>query len=643
MPNYNLWVGYWGGIFVCPRKKFFMLLIDAVLVNLALLLTLILPYSGVLQIKASSYLSLVIAFTIIRLFCLYYFGLYNRIWEYASINELISTIKAVTASSLISVFFMVQVLADPFRAFGLELINWFINIVFIGGFRLFLRIRQQGNRIITPASKGRRVLIVGAGDAGALAAKEFENHYHESVNVIGFIDDDPRKQKLQLLGHDVLGTRNDIPKVVNEYRIEEIVIAMPSVSGKIISDIVEICHTTPADVKILPGMFDLIDGNVTVSQIREVQVEDLLGREPVKVDLASMAGYIRDQVVLVTGAGGSIGSELCRQLMRLAPRELLLLDINENGIHDIILDLREQNGVRLVPLIKDIRDWEGINGVFELYRPDVVYHAAAHKHVPLMEYNPEEAIKNNCWGTHNVAQAANVHHAKRFVLVSTDKAVNPTSVMGASKRIAEMLIQYLNLVSETQYAGVRFGNVLGSTGSVVPLFKKQIAQGGPVTVTHEDMVRYFMTIREAVQLIIQAGAFAHNGEIFVLDMGEPVRIIDLAQTLIKLSGFEVEDIGIVITGARPGEKLYEELLTTEEVRKNQTKHQRIFIAPPTGIDHKIVARIVSEFKHGIFPVGPKETEAWIQRLLPEFKLVRHDKAEPVAYHTLYEAAAAGDQ
>lgn len=628
---------------MCPRKKFFMLLIDAVLVNLALLLTLILPYSGVLQIKASSYLSLVIAFTIIRLFCLYYFGLYNRIWEYASINELISTIKAVTASSLISVFFMVQVLADPFRAFGLELINWFINIVFIGGFRLFLRIRQQGNRIITPASKGRRVLIVGAGDAGALAAKEFENHYHESVNVIGFIDDDPRKQKLQLLGHDVLGTRNDIPKVVNEYRIEEIVIAMPSVSGKIISDIVEICHTTPADVKTLPGMFDLIDGNVTVSQIREVQVEDLLGREPVKVDLASMAGYIRDQVVLVTGAGGSIGSELCRQLMRLAPRELLLLDINENGIHDIILDLREQNGVRLVPLIKDIRDWEGINGVFELYRPDVVYHAAAHKHVPLMEYNPEEAIKNNCWGTHNVAQAANVHHAKRFVLVSTDKAVNPTSVMGASKRIAEMLIQYLNLVSETQYAGVRFGNVLGSTGSVVPLFKKQIAQGGPVTVTHEDMVRYFMTIREAVQLIIQAGAFAHNGEIFVLDMGEPVRIIDLAQTLIKLSGFEVEDIGIVITGARPGEKLYEELLTTEEVRKNQTKHQRIFIAPPTGIDHKIVARIVSEFKHGIFPVGPKETEAWIQRLLPEFKLVRHDKAEPVAYHTLYEAAAAGDQ
>jgi len=640
MPNYLPWVGYWGEFFVCLNRKRCMLFVDVVLVNLALLLTILLPYSGILQIGFSSYLYLIAVLTFVRLFCLYYFGLYNRIWEYASINELISTIKAVSAGSLISVFFLMYVLPEPLQALGLELINWFINIVLIGGFRLFLRIRQQGWRIIPASAKGRRVLIVGAGDAGALVVKEFENHYHQTVNVIGFIDDDPNKQKLQLLGHDVLGTREDIPRVVEEYQIEEIVIAMPSVSGKVIRGIVEICHTTPAKVKILPGVFDLIDGNVTVSQIREVKVEDLLGREPVEVDLNSMAGYIRDQVVLVTGAGGSIGSELCRQLVRLSPKALLLLDINENGIHDIILDLREKNNVTLVPLIKDIRDWEGINGVFELYQPDVVYHAAAHKHVPLMEYNPEEAIKNNCWGTYNVAQAANLHHVKRFVLVSTDKAVNPTSVMGASKRIAEMIIQYLNLVSQTQYVGVRFGNVLGSTGSVVPLFKKQIAQGGPVTVTHEGMVRYFMTIPEAVQLIIQAGAFAHDGEIFVLDMGEPVRIIDLAQTLIKLSGFEVEDIGIVITGIRPGEKMYEELLTTEEVRKNPTQHERIYIAPPTRIDHEILSKIIAEFKNGIFPVGPTATEIWIQRLLPEFKLVRYEKAEPVAYHTLYEVASA---
>lgn len=640
MPNYLYRVRFWGELFVNHKKKLWMLLVDILLVNLALLLTIQLPYYGGFQIRLDSYSYLLIALTVVRLSCLYYFGLYDRIWEYASINELISTIKAVTTGSVISALFMVFAFSKPFYALLLEVNNWFINIVLIGGFRLFLRIRQQGWRVIPPSAKGRRVLIVGAGDAGALVAKEFENHYHQAVNVVGFIDDDPNKQKLKLLGHDVLGTRVDIPRVVDKYKIEEIVIAMPSVSGKTIREIVAICQSTSAKIKILPGVFDLIDGNVTVSQIREVQVEDLLGREPVRVDLESMAGYIRNQVVLVTGAGGSIGSELCRQLMRLSPKALLLLDINENGVHDVMLDLQDHDGITLVPLIKDIRDWQGIAGVFETYRPDVVYHAAAHKHVPLMEYNPEEAIKNNCLGTYNVAQAANLFHAKRFVLVSTDKAVNPTSVMGASKRIAEMLIQYLNLVSQTQYVGVRFGNVLGSTGSVVPLFKKQIAQGGPVTVTHEDMVRYFMTIPEAVQLIIQAGAFAHDGEIFVLDMGEPVRIIDLAKTLIKLSGFEVEDIGIVITGIRPGEKMYEELLTTEEVRKNTTKHKRIFIAPPTKVDQETITQIITEFRSGIFPVGPEQTEAWIQRLLPKFKLVRYEKTEPVAYQTLYEVASA---
>lgn len=640
MPNYLYRVRFWGELFVNHKKKLWMLLVDILLVNLALLLTIQLPYYGGFQIRLDSYSYLLIALTVVRLSCLYYFGLYDRIWEYASINELISTIKAVTTGSMISALFMVFAFSKPFYALLLEVNNWFINIVLIGGFRLFLRIRQQGWRVIPPSAKGRRVLIVGAGDAGALVAKEFENHYHQAVNVVGFIDDDPNKQKLKLLGHDVLGTRVDIPRVVDKYKIEEIVIAMPSVSGKTIREIVAICQSTSAKIKILPGVFDLIDGNVTVSQIREVQVEDLLGREPVRVDLESMAGYIRNQVVLVTGAGGSIGSELCRQLMRLSPKALLLLDINENGVHDVMLDLQDHDGITLVPLIKDIRDWQGIAGVFETYRPDVVYHAAAHKHVPLMEYNPEEAIKNNCLGTYNVAQAANLFHAKRFVLVSTDKAVNPTSVMGASKRIAEMLIQYLNLVSQTQYVGVRFGNVLGSTGSVVPLFKKQIAQGGPVTVTHEDMVRYFMTIPEAVQLIIQAGAFAHDGEIFILDMGEPVRIIDLAKTLIKLSGFEVEDIGIVITGIRPGEKMYEELLTTEEVRKNTTKHKRIFIAPPTKVDQETITQIIAEFRSGIFPVGPEQTEAWIQRLLPKFKLVRYEKTEPVAYQTLYEVASA---
>ncbi|NLM70131.1 MAG: polysaccharide biosynthesis protein [Firmicutes bacterium] len=619
------------------KRKRMMVLADAVIINAAALLTMVLPFNKFPAINLTSSIYLAAILTAVRLLSHWYFGLYNRVWEYASINELISTIKAVTVGSLISIFLLVNILPASHNVYGLELINWFISLVLIGGFRLFLRIREQGYHLVRNPNKGKRVLIVGAGDAGVLVAKEFKNHYQGTVNVIGFIDDDPNKLNMKLLDHDILGTRSDIPQVVSEYRIEEIVIAMPSVSGKTIREIVQICQTTDAAVKILPGVFDIIEGNVTVSQIREVQVEDLLGREPVKVDLESMSDYIRNQVVLVTGAGGSIGSELCRQLVKFDPKVLLLLDISENGIYDVMLDLQEQTNVPLIPLIKDVRDWHGIHRVFHDYKPDVIYHAAAHKHVPLMEYNPEEAIKNNCMGTYNVAQAANIHNAKRFVLVSTDKAVNPTSVMGASKRIAEMLIQYLNSISNTHFVGVRFGNVLGSKGSVVPLFKRQIAAGGPVTVTHEEMVRYFMTIPEAVQLIIQAGAFASDGEIFVLDMGEPVRIMDLAQTLIRLSGFEVEDIGIVITGMRPGEKMYEELLTTEEVRANRTKHERIFIAPPTPVDSEIIMEIIQEFMTDRFPAGPAETEAWIQRLLPDFKLVRHDHKE--AY---YETATTSE-
>lgn len=624
---------------MCANRKSWMVVADAILINAAALLTLTLPLNGDLEVSPASLVFVIARIVAIRLLCHWYFGLYNRVWKYASINELISIIKAVTVGSLISLLFMVNFLPAPYSAYSFELINWFISVVLIGGFRLFLRIRQQGYHLLKTPAKGRRVLIVGAGDAGALVAKEFKNHYQDSVNVIGFIDDDPNKLNLKLLDHNILGARRDIPKVVAEHQIEEIVIAMPSVPGKTIREIVQICQSTDADVKILPGVFDIIDGNVTINQIRDVEVEDLLGREPVQVDLDSMSGYIRGQVVLVTGAGGSIGSELCRQLVHFDPEKLLMLDVNENGIYEILLDLREQTRVELVPLIKNVQDFYAINRVFQEYKPDVIFHAAAHKHVPLMEDNPEEAIKNNCMGTYNVAQAANIHNAKRFVLVSTDKAVNPTSVMGASKRIAEILIQYLNSVSNTHFVGVRFGNVLGSKGSVVPLFKKQIAAGGPVTVTHEEMVRYFMTIPEAVQLIIQAGAFASDGEIFVLDMGEPVKIMDLAKTLIRLSGFEVDDIGIVITGMRPGEKLYEELLTTEEVRSNPTKHERIFIAPPTPVEQEVITGIIQEFMMGSFPAGPVETEAWIQRILPDFQLVRHAPVVPELEPAYTEAAS----
>ncbi|NMB38384.1 MAG: polysaccharide biosynthesis protein [Firmicutes bacterium] len=611
------------------HKRKIILLGDAVLINLSFFLGLLIKFDGLPSIEWSYCAVYCLVCTFIRIISLYYFCLYNRVWEYASINELISTIKAVTVGSLINLFLAYFVFQSSLFSFSLAALIWTFNIMLLGGSRLFLRIVRSG---VGNGSRGtgKRVLIIGAGDAGALVAKELVNHYQGRVNIIGFIDDDPFKQNYRLLDYKILGTRTDIPRIVSLYNIDEIIIAMPSVVGRVVSEIVDICHLTDAKVKILPGVFEIIEGNVKVSQIREVRVEDLLGREQVEIDLDSMSAYVSNRVVLVTGAGGSIGSELCRQIVKFEPKKLLLLDICENNIYDIEMDLRSITDVELVPLVKDIKDWIGINQVFRTYKPDVIYHAAAHKHVPLMERNPEEAIKNNVMGTYIVAQAANVHNADRFVLVSTDKAVNPTSVMGASKRIAEMVIQYLNTVSRTNYVGVRFGNVLGSRGSVIPLFKKQIAKGGPVTVTHKDIIRYFMTIPEAVQLIIQAGAFAKGGEIFVLDMGEPVRIMDLANTLIKLSGFEPgEDIEIKVIGMRPGEKLYEELLTTEEVRGNKTSHERIFIAPPCDVDNDTLSQMFKEFLAGNLPYGYKETEKWLQRLLPDFKIVRHEHPQEV--------------
>lgn len=621
------------------HKRKIILLGDAVLINLSLFFALLVKFDGLPNIEWPACVIYCLVWTLIRIISLYYFCLYNRVWEYASINELISTIQAVTVGSLINAFLAYYVFKISLFTHGLAVLIWTFNIMFLGGLRLFLRIVKRGIRNGNRGN-GKRILIIGAGDAGALVVNELMNHYQERVNVIGFIDDDPLKQNYRLLNYRILGTRTDIPRIVSLYGIDEIIIAMPSVTGRVISEIVDVCHLTNAKVKILPGVFDIIEGNVKVSQIREVVVEDLLGREPVEVDLDSMSGYISNRVVLVTGAGGSIGSELCRQIVKFEPKKLLLLDICENSIYDIEMDLRSITDVELVPLVKDIKDWVGINQVFKTYKPDVIFHAAAHKHVPLMEVNPEEAVKNNAMGTYIVAQAANLSNADRFVLVSTDKAVNPTSVMGASKRIAEMVIQYLDTVSSTNYVGVRFGNVLGSRGSVVPLFKKQIAKGGPVTVTHNDMIRYFMTIPEAVQLIIQAGAFAKGGEIFVLDMGDPVRIMDLARTLIMLSGFEPgEDIEITEIGMRPGEKLYEELLTTEEVCSNKTSHQRIFIAPPCQVNNETLSQLFREFMTGTLPYGQEETEKWLQRLLPDFKIVRHEHPKEVITIAKSEAAS----
>lgn len=619
-----------------------MLGVDALLTIATAFAAVFLRFEGFpAQVKAI-FLPFVLPLVALRLVSFYLLGMYNSVWQYASIGELVTTIKAVTVGTVVTGFAAIAVLqlAVPRSIIALE---WLLSIFFVGGSRLAWRIIRDGPRVLRKGQKGKPVLIIGAGDGGVLVARELRNHYRDEVNIVGFIDDDPAKQNKQILGYPILGHRDAIPRIVKEYRVEEVVIAMPSVKRSVLREIVEICQETPAKIKILPGVFDLIDGNVTVNEIRDVQVEDLLSREPIKLDIDSIAGYISGKVVLVTGAGGSIGSELCRQIVTYNPSQLLMLDICENNIYDIELELRNQTSVPVVPLVKDIRDRTAIIDVFKKYRPHVVFHAAAHKHVPLMEANPEEAIKNNAMGTYFVAQAANLCGTSIFVLVSTDKAVNPTSIMGASKRIAEMIIQHLDRASKTKFVAVRFGNVLGSRGSVVPLFKKQIAAGGPVTVTDERMIRYFMTIPEAVQLIIQAGALAKGGEIFVLDMGEPVKIIDLAKTLIKLSGFEPGvDIPIKITGMRPGEKLYEELLTAEE-GTTATANERIFVAKPTELDTALIEETLKAFVQGHLPRDEAEVVEFIQRFLPGFTLVRPGAGKAAAEPGVEEAAPAVEE
>jgi len=460
---------------------------------------------------------------------------------------------------------------------GILLNGWVFTIFLIGGSRLAFRLVDTHWKVFSQGARQTvRILIVGAGDAGERIVRELLRQ--ESYVPVGFVDDDPEKQGVMIQGVAVLGTTQDIPRICQENNIDQILIAIPSAKGSKIREVVSRCEGTTAHLRILPSLHELIDGDVTPDRIRDVQVEDLLHRPPVEADMEEVAHYLRGKRVLVTGAGGSIGSELCRQIARIDPAVLLLMGHGENSIFDIERELAKLN-CPIVPVIGDIKDRNKVEIIFQRYAPEVVFHAAAHKHVPLMEMNPDEAIKNNILGTKNLADMAAKYGTGRFVLVSTDKAVNPTSIMGATKRVAEMIVQNKTKAAKTIFVAVRFGNVLGSRGSIVPVVMKQIAQGGPVTITHPDMERYFMTIPEAVQLIIQAGAMGSHGEIFVLDMGEPVRIMDLVKNLIRLCGFIPDrDIKIDTIGIRPGEKLYEEMLTSEEGTR-ATQHQRIFIAP----------------------------------------------------------------
>ncbi|MEB3100778.1 polysaccharide biosynthesis protein [Ferviditalea candida] len=521
------------------------------------------------------------------------YKLYRKAWQYASIGELMMIFKAVTFSIAVAAMVQLIVMKDVF--IRLLSVTWMLHILLIGGSRFAWRIVRDTYMI--DGSSKKRTLIVGAGSAGTMVARQLLNNCDSELLPTAFIDDDVKKQHLDILGIPVVGGVDQIEKQVQELAIENIVIAIPSLSKKQLNTIVAECAKTKVKTQTLPMLEDLMTGKVSVNQFRDVQVEDLLGREPVEMDIESISEDITNHVVLVTGAGGSIGSEICRQIAKFRPKALILLGHGENSIYSIEMELKDTYGndlIQFVTEIADIQDAKKMMSIMGAYRPHVVYHAAAHKHVPLMERNPEEAVKNNLIGTLNVAKAASRFGVSTFVMISTDKAVNPTSVMGATKRLAEMVIQNMNNGSKTKFVAVRFGNVLGSRGSVIPRFKKQIAEGGPVTVTHPDMVRYFMTIPEASRLVIQAGALAEGGEIFVLDMGEPVKIVNLAQNLIRLSGHSIDDISIEFTGIRPGEKLFEELLKENEVHEQQV-YPKIYIGKTADLYIEEIEQIIATY------------------------------------------------
>lgn len=521
----------------------------------------------------------------------HFYKLYKKVWQYASIHELIAIFKAVSLSVLLTGVVQLLLIQDVY--YRTLAITWMMHILLIGGSRFSWRMYRD--TVFKADSKKKRTLIVGAGAAGTMVARQLKQNYEAELNPVAFVDDDRTKQHLEVLGIPVYGGVNKIEEIVEKYNVEHIIIAIPSLKPKELNNIFLECSKTKAKTQILPKIEDLMTGKLSVNQFRDVQVEDLLGREPVDLDIEGIKQYIQEKTVLVTGAGGSIGSEICRQITTFAPKELILLGHGENSIYSIEMELRRTNPeLSLITEIADVQDREKIFKIVKHHKPHVIFHAAAHKHVPLMERNPEEAVKNNIIGTKNVAEAASEGNVNTFVMISTDKAVNPTSVMGATKRIAEMIIQHMDIVSETRFVAVRFGNVLGSRGSVIPLFKEQIQNGGPVTVTHPEMERYFMTIPEASRLVLQAGALAKGGEIFVLDMGEPVKIVDLAKNLIKLSGFQKDEIEIKFTGLRPGEKMYEELLGENEVHEEQI-YPKIYVGKTPPVNITVAQQLISGF------------------------------------------------
>ena len=601
-----------------------IVVMDVFAINISLFISFLLKYDGNMTYIASSYgknlLYILLAATAIKLLWFSLFRIYRNLWMYASIYEVIVLGVSLFAgnASIIALAVILQI-PVPLSIFVMA---FFIESLLIAGYRLCFRLnRLKGSLHIKNHKKSpvKRLMIIGGGEAGSVIVKELKQSAYSEGRAVAIIDDDKTKLGMKLHGVPIVGDRRDIVRVAKEMKIDEIIIAIPSAPKKEINEIYSECSKTDCKVRILPSIYRLIDGSVSIKMVRDVKIEDLLGRESVKVNLEEIASYLKDKVALVTGGGGSIGSELCRQIANFLPKQLVILDFYENSLYDIQNELKFKHPeLNLKCVIGNIREKSRLENVFAEYRPDVVFHAAAHKHVPLMEDNPVEAIKNNVFGTLNMVECADKYNTSRFILISTDKAVNPTSVMGATKRIAEMIIQAAAKSSKTKFAAVRFGNVLGSKGSVIPLFKKQIEQGGPVTVTHPEMTRYFMTIPEAVQLVIQAGAMAEGGEIFVLDMGEPVNIYELARNLIKLSGYKPdEDIKIVFTGLRPGEKMHEELFMKEEIL-TATKHDKIFIAKPVFSDPALLKRELDILSDLLASSVDKAVE-YMNTMMPQYK------------------------
>ena len=516
------------------------------------------------------------------------FKCYSSLWRYAGEEELVSILSACLVY-VIPVYIVHRLIGIDYSIL-FYVVSTILIIGYTGGLRLVYRTGRRFKTRMIVSQDSQRVLVVGAGSAGQMIINELKENPQLKKVPVGIIDDDINKIGRVIHNVKILGNTSQVKEIVEKENVDEIILAMANVDKARKSEIINICKETKCKLKTIPGIYEIIDGKVDIKKIRDVDIEDLLGREPIKVNMEEMSGYIEERTVLVTGGGGSIGSELCRQIASFNPKHLIIVDNYENNAYAIQQELirRYEGKLNLSTIIASIREYKRMDEIFNEYKPDVVFHAAAHKHVPLMENSPSEAIKNNIFGTLNVARLADTYKVKRMVLISTDKAVNPTNIMGATKRAAEMIIQTINKNSETEFVAVRFGNVLGSNGSVIPLFKKQIAEGGPVTITHPDIIRYFMTIPEAVQLVLQAGAMAKGGEIFILDMGEPVKIVDLANNLIRLSGFEPGvDIKIEYSGLRPGEKLYEELLMSEE-GLTKTANSKIFIGKPVEFDTKKV-------------------------------------------------------